>query len=197
MPSVPGAPKYIQQEETSFRSPGSESMLQKAGGSLNWLENAAQKGPIGEIRSAMLTESQFQTLNGTGWVLADGRSVAGSEYQTITGSSTIPDLRGMFLRNQQGTRSDNLGNPDGNLPLGTYTPDDNAAHTHDLVQTLQNTVANNLTQFSAGQVDQSGTSRPYVQAVHATIIVNLTATGDVEAFPYYGVINWFIRVNKV
>lgn len=196
MASVPGIPKLVQTEETSFRSPGSESMIQKVAGSLNWLENAAQKGPIGEIRQAMLTEAQFQTLNGTGWVLADGRSVTGTLYETLTGFSTIPDLRGMFLRNQQGTRAVG-GNPDGNLPLGTYTVDDVASHTHDAVETLVTTTGSNLAQFTAGQIVKSGTNRAYTRAVFANIVVTINPTGGLEAAPYYGVVNYFVRIDKV
>jgi hypothetical protein len=32
------------------------------------------------------------------WVLCDGRNVAGSRYATVTGQTTVPDLRGAFIR---------------------------------------------------------------------------------------------------
>lgn len=81
--------------------------------------------PVGMIVQSMLTEAQFQALNGTSWVLMDGRSVAGSSYATVTGSATIPDARGMVLRGRNdggsalGTRADGKQNPDGNLTLGS------------------------------------------------------------------------------
>jgi len=57
---------------------------------------------VGDIRQSVLTESQFKTALGLGesgkWVLADGRNVAGSRYEAITGSSTVPDLRGGYIR---------------------------------------------------------------------------------------------------
>ena len=36
--------------------------------------------------------------NGHKWVLADGRAVVGSMYETVTGNTHVPDLRGSFLR---------------------------------------------------------------------------------------------------
>ena len=55
-------------------------------------------GVVGEIKTAMLTEAQFQLATSSDWVLADGRDVTGSTYATVTGNTTIPDLRGQFLR---------------------------------------------------------------------------------------------------
>lgn len=67
---------------------------------------------IGAIQSALLTEAQFQAQFGSGWILADGRSVLGSKYETITGRSSIPDLRGVVLRGKNNGRNDGGQNPD-------------------------------------------------------------------------------------
>jgi len=64
--------------------------------------------PVGMIVQSMLTEAQFQVLNGTNWILADGRSVAGSAYATVTGNANVPDARGLFLR-AAGTRGSAIG----------------------------------------------------------------------------------------
>jgi hypothetical protein len=56
---------------------------------------------VGSIQQSLLTETQWATSLGaeaTKWVLCDGRNVAGSRYATITGSPTVPDLRGAFIR---------------------------------------------------------------------------------------------------
>lgn len=66
------------------------------------------QNPVGMIVQSMLTEAQFQAINGTNWVLADGRSVAGTVYASVTGSSTVPDARGLFLRTA-GTRGTAIG----------------------------------------------------------------------------------------
>lgn len=55
------------------------------------------QNPVGMIVASMLTETQFQSINGTNWVLAAGQSVAGSLYATTTGSSLAPDLRGRVM----------------------------------------------------------------------------------------------------
>jgi microcystin-dependent protein len=51
-------------------------------------------GAIAEVKESMMTEAEFQAVYGAGWVLMDGRSVVGSKYAAIKGSSTIPDKRG-------------------------------------------------------------------------------------------------------
>jgi hypothetical protein len=79
---------------------------------------SGDKNPVGMIAHSMLTVAQFQSLNGTSWVLADGSNVAGSIYATLTGSSTVPDLRGMVLRGKNNGRSDGSQNPDGDSALG-------------------------------------------------------------------------------
>lgn len=79
--------------------------------------------PVGTYMQSMLTEVQFQAEAGSGWVLADGRSVVGSRYETITGSANIPDARGTFLRSKNNGRADGNQNPDGDLTLGQFTGD--------------------------------------------------------------------------
>lgn len=84
--------------------------------------------PIGVIASAMLTEAQFQALNGASWILADGRSVDGSSYAVMTGQTSVPDLRGMVLRGKNNGRSDGRENPSvvlkGDLTLGSFLIND-------------------------------------------------------------------------
>ena len=45
--------------------------------------------PVGSIIPAFLTLSQFQTQMGTGWIISDGSTVSGSEYEAITGNSSV------------------------------------------------------------------------------------------------------------
>lgn len=92
----------------------------------------ADSAPIGQIISAMLTEQQFRAVHGSGWILADGRStgVAASKYGTVTGATSVPDLRGMVLRGKNNGRADAKQNPDGDVALGTYQGDVNKSHNH-------------------------------------------------------------------
>ena len=74
------------------------------------------KGGIGDMVQSMLNESQFILQNGAGWILCNGRNVAGSKYAIETGNSTIPDASGRFLR---GKNNGSGTNPDGDVALGT------------------------------------------------------------------------------
>lgn len=62
------------------------------------LEIRNNTGKVGDIKHSLLNEAAFQAVHGSGWVLMDGRNIAGSDFETITGMSAIPDARGQFLR---------------------------------------------------------------------------------------------------
>lgn len=87
-------------------------------------------GSIGGFEDSMLTEVQFQALHGPGWILADGRSVTGSKYHTITSNTNVPDARGIFRRGKNNGRVDGSQNPDGDVALGTFQADAFGSHTH-------------------------------------------------------------------
>ncbi len=56
---------------------------------------------VGEVRTSILSEPDFQGLNGREWVLMDGRRVAPSEEiapYVVHLDYTLPDARGRFLR---------------------------------------------------------------------------------------------------
>jgi hypothetical protein len=54
---------------------------------------------LGSIQQSILTEAQFQSMMGTGWVAMKGQSIAGSLLDKTFGISTLPDARSRFLRN--------------------------------------------------------------------------------------------------
>jgi hypothetical protein len=108
------------------------------------------QGKVGDIIHSMLTEEQFILENGGGWVLADGRDVTGSKYATVTGNTTVPDMRGQFLRGKNNTRSDGNQNPDGDVGLGAWSQDTYQEHTHQSKM------------YSA--TDPGGTPNPYVKS---------------------------------
>jgi hypothetical protein len=62
------------------------------GGVPVWQTPSGGSAPIGGILDAMLNETQFQTQMGTSWILADGRTVGGSGYETILGGSSLTML---------------------------------------------------------------------------------------------------------
>ena len=48
--------------------------------------------PLGTVKTSILTVAQFQAIMGTNWVLMDGSSCAGSDLDTLTSISTLPNL---------------------------------------------------------------------------------------------------------
>lgn len=127
MAEIPAQAKPIQIEETDFRSPTSESLLQKIGGSLNFIIRNKAGLAIGSIEASDLTEAQYQAIRGVGYVVADGRNVSGSAYHALTGNATIPDLRDRFLRCKDYGAGNNS---DGDTAIGTDQADNIKAHNH-------------------------------------------------------------------
>jgi hypothetical protein len=76
--------------------------------------------PVGTILTSMLTLTQFQSLAGTNWVLADGSSCTGTAYSSVTGFSNLPDCRGATFRGKSYLSG---RNSDGDTALGTYQGD--------------------------------------------------------------------------
>ena len=64
---------------------------------------------VGSIQQSFLDATEFESIMGTDWVFADGRDVSGSLYETITGNSTVPDCRGLFLRTVGGNADPAIG----------------------------------------------------------------------------------------
>lgn len=87
-----------------------DALLAKVDTTLPRKISSGDLNPVGAKTYSMLTEAQFQAQNGSGWVLADGRNVSGSDYHTKTGQTTVPDLRGVHLRGKNNGRAD--GNQD-------------------------------------------------------------------------------------
>lgn len=98
------------------------------------LTGVSDRNPVGMIIQSRLTEAQFQSQNGIGWVLMDGRNVAGSLYAQITGINVLDDARGLVLRGKNNGRSDGNQNPDGDLALGAFQNQNFASHGHTQAQ---------------------------------------------------------------
>ncbi len=140
--------------------------------------------PVGAIMSAYLTETQFQAQMGTGWVLQDGRNVTGSTYAYLTGNSTIPDARGLFIRGSGTNAAQTLQN--GGFPsgaaLGGYQQDEFASHTHNITVNDGPVGAGNVVAESSGS--GSGNTLPYA-----------LASGGSETRPVSVSANHFIKIN--
>lgn len=138
-------------------------------------------GKVGQVLSAMLSETQFKAIHGSSWVLADGRSVAGSTYAIVTGITTVPDLRSVVLRGKDNGRG---LNPDGDYALGTYQGDMYASHNHTLVY--------NPTGGGGG----GGDARMASEAVpNTSSTTNILASGGNETRMKNVTVNHFIKIN--
>lgn len=133
---------------------------------------------VGEIRAAMLTLTQFQQQAGSDWVLADGSSATGTRYNSITGNANLPDLRGMYLRGKNNSRSDGSQDPDGEVALGTYQAD----QTNFGVSTYGTGSEDNKLAAGGGSATNSFST------------ANFSPNVD-ETRPKTVVINWFIKIN--
>ena len=164
---------------------------------------------VGSIQQSILTEPQWTAALGTEaskWALVDGRDVSGSKYATLTGRSTIPDLRGAFMR-MAGVNSTNTRGDGGRL--GTYQEDltarpktaltgntsNGGAHDHglgtiNLVKTSGG--SHNLEPGSGGAPEGSASFR--TDGAHAhTVTIN--GGGDAETRPKTYSVNYFIKIN--
>lgn len=140
---------------------------------------------IGEIRAAMLTETQFQQQAGSEWVLADGRTASGTRYNSITGNANIPDFRGTYLRGKNNSRSDGKEDPAGEQALGTYEADQNLNHTHDITRYSSGANAAYITGGGNDTSSAGSFSNP----------MSSGSNSGNDARPRSYVINWFIKIN--
>lgn len=168
----------VNEEAINFNRPVSESSLSAIAGLANGLLSIAL--PVGSIVDSMLTEDQFQLQLGNPspatWVLADGRDITGTSLNLLTGQTNAPDLRGIFTRGKNNGRVDGNQNPDGNLPLGTFTDDKFESHFH-VFRSPQGSGA-------SGSPGDGGLAAE-----------NTSSTGGNETAPKNVTVNKFIRIN--
>ena len=160
----------------------------------------AEESHVGEIRHSLLTLKQFQGKYGTEWELMKGQAIPGdSELLPLWGQPKIPDSRGVFLRCSQAERSDEMGNPDGDLPLGTYQADDFKEHNHGGGK-HHHSVSFELTasRNPVGHVKNTVADWPQNQrAVRTTDSGNIIdKEGDKETRPRCIIVNAFIKIRE-
>ncbi|MEA2036392.1 MAG: hypothetical protein U9O94_02710 [Nanoarchaeota archaeon] len=160
---------------------------------------------VGEIRTSMLTLAQFQAEFDDTWVLANGATAAGTDYNTITSESNIPDLRGRFLRGKNNGRSDGNQDPNGDLSLGSHRSDSTKAPAgFSLSQSSTGGHSHNYDRpdTTATGAGSSGTPTNYGHTSTATSSVgdhnhSVSISGwDGETSPEYTVVNYFIKINR-
>lgn len=189
---------FMKTQEIDFKSPISESVIQKISENISYIVSFLNITAVGEVYGAMLSEAQFQAAHNNGdseWILSDGRSIAGSKLETVTGNSTVPDMRGVFLRTMNNGR-DTVGFYE-NLSIGSFQKGAMRKHEHE----IEFTGANNIAEFELGALTaESGGDR-------ITPVNGGNSNNDVRwALDFIGgttednrprniTINWFVRIN--
>jgi hypothetical protein len=123
MADVPSFPRRIQIEEVRFRSPVSESVAQKLGGTMNYILDRYIIPP-GFVAMYGGLEASLPS----GWIICDGRAIDRTVYNLLylaigtlhgvgNGSTTfnVPDLRGLFVRGVNNTTIGTGGYPNANV----------------------------------------------------------------------------------
>jgi hypothetical protein len=190
MSNIPSAFNKVHEEETEFRSSVGTSLLTKVGGTINQGLDNASPVPLGSIEMSMLTELQFQAVRNDGWILCDGRSIAGSALASLTGSTTAPDSRGRFLRGKDNGAGQD---PNGDLPIGTQVADSFQSHSHSSSISSPDGTVTGTGYFTVA----AGTIRAGVfpTDANAAITIALNPAGGPESRPNNVTVNFFIRIN--
>ena len=151
--------------------------------------------PVGTVLHSMLTVAQFQAQYGTNWVLADGSSCTGTKYASVTGATTLPDMRGRFLRGKSHASGNN---PDGDLALGAYSADKLGSHSHNTNYSNASGGGYSPAYYWSGSgsdTDGRGILPNNMTGVGTLARVPTDATGSSETSPRSITVNYFIRIN--
>ena len=135
---------------------------------------------LGTVFTSLLTESQMNTIDSNVF-LCDGRSCVGTSYELLTSNSTVPDMRGQFLRGLDPT---GIIDPDGaGRTLGDSQQDEFESHTHPYTDNS----SSNVNHIAGG---------PSASARNVTTVNRTTsATGGAETRPKNISINFYLKVN--
>ena len=201
MNDITASANKIQSEATAARAAVSETLMTQLGSGINYAIENAQ--PVGSIIHSMLTEAQFQAIIGIKWVLMDGQSVVGSDYETITGDSSIPDGRGVFLRCENNGRSDGDENPDASA-LGDFQTDEFRSHEHRGFSAQSvgagTSVALTTSNYPAFEETQGTPNSGYVYGIRGTAVGSsigrTSASGGNETRAKNVTVNYFIKINE-
>lgn len=198
MSNVAPSSVKIQIESIQTGNPVSESALAAIGGATNYcLENVM---PVGSILSSFLDEPTFQGQTSTNWVLCDGRSASGTQFQALTSLTNVPDMRGRYARmKDNGSGNDTHGD----LPLGDTYTDQNNEHVHGVgtykVHAVEfgsggTQVFNSVLYGSGGAATVTDIGNSLSNSSDVPSPVGTTVNGT-EVNPKTVVVNYFVRIN--
>jgi hypothetical protein len=179
--------RFVTVEETQMGAADSNSLALGVGQALNWILDNISAPPVGTIVHSLLTEAQFQAAAGAGWILCDGRNVAGSLYHTTTGKTNVPDFRACYARGKAAA--------EGDINLGTFGTDINKSHTHVATPTRNELArtdgANTRYNFAGGPTPRQFKAIAAGGSIQATVSTN----GGNEFRPWTSIANILIRIN--
>lgn len=185
MTDVSPVKNVIQSEEIASRKAVAESLLTRLAETNNYMAlNAIEV--LGEVKSCYLTEAQFAAQKGYDytlgfesrkWAIMSGQSISGSEYTTLTGVATLPDMTttGRFLGQKRAGDS-----------LGQVETNQNLSHNHSVTLT------------KSGSVPEAPTFRYEASAGYTAGSTTHTSTssGGDQAKPETLRLNFFIKINN-
>jgi len=172
---------------------------------------------VGTVQQSILTEPQFKAqlsvTDQAKWCLADGRDVSGSKYAQITSRTTVPDLRGAYLR-MAGQNAGNTAWNGGTLANfqedstarpkngfsgttgtdGSHRHMEGGQHWHQTdIPWGGGTAANGVT---GAWRNEAGWLHPWTstEGAHAHNVV-INGGGDTETRPKTYSVNYYIRIN--
>ena len=160
---------------------------------------------VGEVRTSILEQAQFQELNGSEWILMDGRPLLvptelSSHLLKGEHGPVVPDARGRFLRMANNNacadfRGDDTAygrciadhDPNGDRLLGTYQADAFRAHQHDAHLTFYGRIGRGCSGCDVGNVAPSG--------IDSRVAIPTTGTtGGNETRSKNVAVNFYIKV---
>ena len=188
---VPGNYEKLQVEETESRSAIGEKVLYKIAATVNKGIDDVSGVALGTIEISMLTEFIFLQYRGDRWLLCNGQSCAGTQYATLTGNTTVPDMRGRFLR---GKNNGSGIDPVGELALGTNKEDRLKAHEHVIEVTgIPDSPLWHPGRFFTDGSDQINMT--FVEPVNNLLELQSFNNVGIESRPENITVNFFIKVN--
>lgn len=150
---------------------------------------------VGSVQQTFLSAVEFESIMGTDWVLADGRDVSGSLYETITGNSTAPDVRGLFLRTVGGNANATIGGSQGeDVNQGSISASSNStgAHTHNMWSFSGATLSGGGSNIPINQSSSNSSQATQSAGSHNHTI---TISAGSETRPVNITVNTFIKIN--
>lgn len=165
---------------------------------------------IGNIIANAMTVTQFTAIHGNAYVVCDGSSCIGSRYHEITGYTSVPDLRGAFLRgyNRPVLNTDPLGRPGITYAALNSYNDDMMQNITGTIGPISNVLADSILPDLMEQGVLKRSNNGYMSLSAANTINNeasrirldtsydTTLRVGTETLPKHVVVNYFIKINK-